>query len=89
MAKINDPVRAEAYAHLGIATLCRTNLMATAVLAYAGQAAPGTRPGIYAPEQPARCTHARRRQVGGRPTPAAAHAATRRPPGAGTPGSEG
>ena len=27
VAKINDPVRAEAYAHLGIATLCRTNLM--------------------------------------------------------------
>ena len=36
VAKINDPVRAEAYAHLGIAALCRTNLMTTAVLAYAG-----------------------------------------------------
>ena len=32
VAKINDPVRAEAYAHLGIATLCRTNLMTGAVL---------------------------------------------------------
>jgi len=31
IAKINDPVRAEAYADLGIATLCRTNLMASAV----------------------------------------------------------
>ncbi len=31
IAKINDPLRASAYAELGIATLCRTNLMATAV----------------------------------------------------------
>jgi len=51
VAKINDPVRAEAYAHLGIASLCRTNLMMSAVLQFAGQAAP-SRPGIYAPAQP-------------------------------------
>jgi trk/ktr system potassium uptake protein len=51
VAKINDPVRAEAYAHLGIASLCRTNLMTAAVLGYAGQAAT-VRPGIYAPERP-------------------------------------
>jgi trk system potassium uptake protein TrkA len=51
VAKINDPVRAEAYAHLGITTLCRTNLMATAVLGFLGQAVPD-RPGIYAPEEP-------------------------------------
>jgi trk system potassium uptake protein TrkA len=31
IAKINDPLRAAAYADLGINTLCRTNLMATAV----------------------------------------------------------
>ncbi len=31
IAKINDPLRASAYAELGIATLCRTNLMAAAV----------------------------------------------------------
>jgi trk system potassium uptake protein TrkA len=49
VAKINDPVRAEAYAHLGVATLCRTNLMTSAVLAYLGQAV-GNRPGIYPPE---------------------------------------
>ena len=49
MAKINDPVRAEAYAHLGIATLCRTNLMETAVLSFLGQAT-GNLPGIYVPE---------------------------------------
>ncbi len=51
VAKINDPVRAEAYAHLGITTLCRTNLMTTSVLDFIGQAAPDI-PGIYAPEQP-------------------------------------
>jgi trk/ktr system potassium uptake protein len=50
VAKINDPVRAEAYAHLGIASLCRTNLMMTSVLEYVGQVAPA-RPGIYAPSQ--------------------------------------
>jgi hypothetical protein len=50
VAKINDPVRAEAYAHLGIATLCRTNLMSAAVLSFTGQAVP-EHPGIYPPQQ--------------------------------------
>ena len=36
IAKINDPLRAKAYAELGIATLCRTNLMATAVTGFLG-----------------------------------------------------
>jgi hypothetical protein len=36
VAKINDPLRAQAYAELGIATLCRTGLMADAVNAYLG-----------------------------------------------------
>ena len=36
VAKINDPLRAEAYAELGIATLCRTGLMVDAVNAYLG-----------------------------------------------------
>ena len=49
VAKINDPVRAEAYSHLGFATLCRTNLMETAVLTFLGQAV-GERPGIFVPE---------------------------------------
>lgn len=31
IAKINDPLRASAYAELGIATLCRTNLMARSI----------------------------------------------------------
>jgi trk system potassium uptake protein len=54
IAKINDPLRASAYAELGIATLCRTNLMATAVSDFLGagltfgpglSAATGTHPG--------------------------------------------
>jgi trk system potassium uptake protein len=36
VAKINDPLRAEAYADLGIATICRTDLMLDAVLTFAG-----------------------------------------------------
>jgi trk system potassium uptake protein TrkA len=36
IAKVNDPVRAAAYADLGLATLCRTNLMATAVSDFVG-----------------------------------------------------
>jgi trk system potassium uptake protein len=36
VAKINDPLRAEAYAELGIATLCRTGLMQDAVNGYLG-----------------------------------------------------
>jgi trk system potassium uptake protein TrkA len=36
IAKINDPVRASAYAELGLATLCRTNLMASAVSTFLG-----------------------------------------------------
>jgi hypothetical protein len=51
VAKINDPVRAEAYAQLGISALCRTNLMTGAVLGFLGQAVP-PQPGIYAPERP-------------------------------------
>ncbi|MEO5963865.1 MAG: TrkA family potassium uptake protein, partial [Candidatus Limnocylindrales bacterium] len=54
VAKVNDPVRAEAYAHLGIATLCRTNLMTTALLGFAGQGI-ATRPGVYSPQN--RHTH--------------------------------
>jgi trk system potassium uptake protein TrkA len=36
IAKVNDPLRAAAYADLGLATLCRTNLMATAVSDFVG-----------------------------------------------------
>jgi hypothetical protein len=48
IAKINDPVRAEAYADLGIATLCRTTMMADAVAAFLGMPVSG-RSGIFAP----------------------------------------
>ncbi len=48
VAKINDPVRAEAYAALGIATLCRTNLMVDAVRAYTGMARAQV-PGVIEP----------------------------------------
>jgi trk system potassium uptake protein TrkA len=36
VAKINDPLRAEAYAELGIGTICRTTLLADAILAFIG-----------------------------------------------------
>ena len=48
VAKINDPVRAEAYAELGVATVCRTTLMADAILAFAGLATIGE-PGVRSP----------------------------------------
>jgi trk system potassium uptake protein TrkA len=48
IAKINDPVRAEAYAQLGIATLCRTGLMVDAMNGYIGLPSSGL-PGLLAP----------------------------------------
>ncbi len=36
IAKINDPVRAAAYADLGVATICRTTLMADAIAGFLG-----------------------------------------------------
>jgi trk system potassium uptake protein len=36
MAKVNDPVRAAAYAELGVATLCRTTLMVDALQGFLG-----------------------------------------------------
>ena len=48
IAKINDPVRATAYAELGIATLCRTRLMQNSVNDYLGLPVSG-RPGMLAP----------------------------------------
>jgi trk system potassium uptake protein TrkA len=40
-AKINDPVRAQAYAELGIGTVCRTTLIADALLTALGEPASG------------------------------------------------
>ena len=48
IAKINDPVRAEAYAQLGIATLCRTGLMVDAIDGFIGLPLSGL-PGLLAP----------------------------------------
>ena len=48
IAKINDPVRAEAYADLGIATLCRTNLMSDAINVYLDLPTP-SRSGVLTP----------------------------------------
>ena len=48
IAKINDPLRAKAYAELGIATLCRTGLMVDAIDRYLGFPSSGL-PGMLAP----------------------------------------
>jgi trk system potassium uptake protein TrkA len=48
IAKINDPLRAAAYSELGIATLCRTTLMADAVSAWLGLPVSGD-PGVRSP----------------------------------------
>lgn len=43
-AKVNDPVRAQAYAELGIGTICRTTMMADALLAAVGEPGGGEPP---------------------------------------------
>jgi len=48
MAKINDPVRAAAYADLGVATVCRTTLMTDAILGFLGLGDTGM-PSVIAP----------------------------------------
>jgi trk system potassium uptake protein TrkA len=48
LAKINDPVRAAAYASLGIATVCRTVLLADAILGFVGERQSGM-PVVAAP----------------------------------------
>lgn len=48
IAKINDPVRAAAYAELGIATVCRTGLIVDAMSAHLGFPASGLA-GMLAP----------------------------------------
>jgi trk system potassium uptake protein len=45
VAKINDSIRAEAYADLGVATICRTDLMAYSLLGYLGLPV-GPAPGV-------------------------------------------
>ena len=48
VAKVNDPVRAEAYAALGLATLCRTTILEDAILEYLGEPVDGVR-GVQPP----------------------------------------
>jgi trk system potassium uptake protein len=46
IAKVNDPVRADAYAELGIATVCRTVMVVDTLLASMGEPTTGI-PGLY------------------------------------------
>lgn len=48
VAKINDPVRAAAYADLGIATMCRTTMQADAISTFLGLGTMGVA-GVIAP----------------------------------------
>jgi trk system potassium uptake protein TrkA len=81
IAKINDPVRAAAYASLGIATLCRTVLMADAVLEFVGERVLGM-PGIAAPTGDHHGTH----HAAADPAPAVAGSI---PPGSAGPAGQG
>ena len=52
VAKVNDPVRAEAYTTLGLATICRTRMLVDELARYAGlEGDPGAR-GISLAQQP-------------------------------------
>jgi trk system potassium uptake protein TrkA len=48
VAKINDPVRAAAYAELGIATVCRTTMLTDAILGFL-RLRPSGMPAVIAP----------------------------------------
>ncbi len=77
IAKVNDPVRAKAYAELGIATICRTGLMMDAMDRFLGLPPTGL-PGILAPTGHHHDAHATRAAgtgsaAGAQPLNAAAH----------------
>jgi trk system potassium uptake protein TrkA len=46
VAKVNDPVRAEAYSALGIATICRTSMIVEALASFIGAPSDGTTMGV-------------------------------------------
>jgi trk system potassium uptake protein TrkA len=48
VAKVNDPVRAEAYTLLGLATICRTRMMVDALARHAGMKADPGATGVQA-----------------------------------------
>jgi trk system potassium uptake protein TrkA len=52
VAKINDPVRAEAYRELGMATICRTRLLVDALARHVGLDADPGADGVALPTQP-------------------------------------
>ena len=51
VAKINDPVRAEAYTTLGLATICRTRMLIDALGRYGGMAADPGADGVHMPSR--------------------------------------
>ena len=57
LAKINDPVRAAAYAELGIATVCRTTMLADSVSEFLGLPPSGV-PSMIAPREGHHGSHA-------------------------------
>ncbi|CAN5737392.1 hypothetical protein BH23CHL7_BH23CHL7_03390 [soil metagenome] len=63
VAKVNDPVRAQAYTDLGLATICRTRLLVDALARYGGLAADPGAGGV----QPATSHHSHRPDSGGPP----------------------
>ena len=70
IAKINDPVRAAAYAELGIATVCRTTMLTDAVLAFLNLGKTGM-PSVMAP-----VPHVHEDGQGPAPSPVAAGASS-------------
>jgi trk system potassium uptake protein TrkA len=52
IAKINDPVRAEAYRELGMATICRTRLLVDALARHVGLEADPGADGVALPTTP-------------------------------------
>jgi len=71
VAKINDPVRAAAYAELGLATVCRTTMLTEAILGYLTLRPTGM-PSVISPVPH---VHADEANPDGRPTPAGSPAA--------------
>lgn len=51
VAKVNDPVRAEAYTTLGLATICRTRMLIDALGRYAGLEADPGADGVHTPSR--------------------------------------
>ena len=77
-AKVNDPVRARAYAELGIGTICRTTMMADGLLVAIGQSVtgePSIHEAIAHPHPPLATTRSNHAHVAGSADTTAAGAA--------------